>query len=204
MKIISFNKPFANDHDLVKALQQRNRKAEEHLYNTHKSMITNLVLKNSGSHDEALDLYQETLLIVLKKISRPDFVLTAQLKTLIYGIAQRLWLKELRKKKKMPTAYTINDDENDDTIGVFEKYLEIPTEDTDNYAQALEILAKAKAKLGNQCQEMVTAWYNRQRDETEALATQFGKNADSLRLAVHKCREKLREQFEPLWKAYIN
>ena len=52
--------------------------------------------------NDAEDIFQESLIIIFKKLKEePGFKLTAAFNTYIYSIARLLWLKHLRKIKKI-------------------------------------------------------------------------------------------------------
>jgi RNA polymerase sigma factor (sigma-70 family) len=60
-------------------------------------MILQLVVNNNGDEDEAKDIYQEAIIVLYNKVKRGDFELSSKLKTYIYSICRRLWLKRLKQ-----------------------------------------------------------------------------------------------------------
>ncbi len=72
----------------------------EEIYSTFFPVISNLVQKNNGSKEEALDVFQDSLLIILKKILRKDFQLTSSFHTYLYAVCRLVWLKQLKRNKK--------------------------------------------------------------------------------------------------------
>jgi RNA polymerase sigma factor (sigma-70 family) len=63
-------------------------------------LVRKHVINNSGSAEEADDLFQEAILIAYRRVLEEDFKLTSSIETFIYAIAKRKWLHELRKRKK--------------------------------------------------------------------------------------------------------
>jgi RNA polymerase sigma factor (sigma-70 family) len=92
--------PFASDADLVAALRAANPAAYTTLYSTYFPSVAYYVRGNQGSLKDAEDLFQETLLVLVDKLSQPDFHLSASLKTYLHAIARNLWLKKLRDQKE--------------------------------------------------------------------------------------------------------
>ena len=54
------------------------------LYRRYFPMVLHLVLNNSGSEDDAKDIYQETLVVLYEKVSADALEFNCQLKTYIY------------------------------------------------------------------------------------------------------------------------
>jgi len=57
-----------------------------------------------GTSEDAEDIFQEAIIVLLQKVRQPDFVLTASLKTFLYAIAKNLWLKRLRGSRRLSLA----------------------------------------------------------------------------------------------------
>ncbi len=74
-------------------------KASEKLY-IYFPVVKKLVLNNGGSKEDAEDVYQEALIILLRKVQAADFVLTSSLNTYLYSICRFLWSDWLKKKNK--------------------------------------------------------------------------------------------------------
>lgn len=67
-------------------------------------MIRHMVYSMGGTLDDAKDIFQDGLVIILEKIDNKDFVLTCKLKTLLYGICENLW-KKILVKRQSATIY---------------------------------------------------------------------------------------------------
>ncbi|SDS45856.1 RNA polymerase sigma factor [Christiangramia echinicola] len=70
------------------------------IYNEYFPMVEKFVLINSGNTFDAKDLFQETSIILFKKLEDDNFKLTARLKTYLMAIAKNLWYKKIRDKKE--------------------------------------------------------------------------------------------------------
>lgn len=93
------------DELIVSALRNENNSmALKELYRTHYPMILNLVRSNSGTEQEAKDIYQEAIIAFYEKLQRPEFTLTCRIQTYLYAVCHRLWLKKLSQKKKFSNA----------------------------------------------------------------------------------------------------
>jgi RNA polymerase sigma factor (sigma-70 family) len=68
-------------------------------------MIQTMVEENSGNLDDANDVFQESVILIYRKIKDETFQLTASFSTYIYSIAWYVWMREIRvrdlQKSKM-------------------------------------------------------------------------------------------------------
>lgn len=87
------------DTVLLQQLKKREAGAYDLLYKFYYPMVEKFVLRNSGCKEDAEDIFQETLIVLYKKLPTDDFELTSSLKTYIFSISSNLWLKRLRKAK---------------------------------------------------------------------------------------------------------
>ena len=60
-----------------------------------------MVITNSGTEEEARDVYQDALVVFWQKARSGNLVLTSKMSTYIYSICQNLWRKELDRKKRL-------------------------------------------------------------------------------------------------------
>jgi RNA polymerase sigma factor (sigma-70 family) len=96
----------ANNTDILNELKANPNLAFVFLHKSHYPSIANYIKTNNGSEQDAEDIFQETIIIILEKIKQPSFALTSSLKTFQFSIARNLWLKHLRDNK-LKTTYDI-------------------------------------------------------------------------------------------------
>lgn len=82
--------------ELIMGLKSGNNDIYRSLYNEYYPFVKRFVINNSGGSDDAKDIFQDTLIVLLKKIEEKDFELTASLKTYVIAISKNLWFKKLR------------------------------------------------------------------------------------------------------------
>lgn len=88
------------DDELIAGIKSKNNQIVSQVIKDNIKKINQLVLLNNGSESDAQDLFQETMIILYRKIQEKDFNLTCSVGTYIYSIAKLLWLKELSKRSK--------------------------------------------------------------------------------------------------------
>lgn len=69
-------------------------------------MILFLVTKNNGSEEDAEDIFQDSLIIVFRKIKANELDLTCSFRTYVYSISRNLWLQKLSKRKQFSREFS--------------------------------------------------------------------------------------------------
>lgn len=87
------------DNILLEKLQADDSGSFELLYKFCFPSIASYVKQNLGNNEDAEDIFQEAIIVLLKKTKQSDFVLSSSLKTYLYAVAKNLWLKRLRDNK---------------------------------------------------------------------------------------------------------
>ena len=81
----------------MEGLARSDNQAIESIYRDNYSMVLSFVLNNSGNIEEARDLFQEVMIVLFEKAVSGSFELQCLLKTYIYSVARRIWLKRLQQ-----------------------------------------------------------------------------------------------------------
>ena len=90
------------DEEILAGLRKRDNRVLQYIYKNSFNTVKQLIIHNAGSESDAEDIFQEALIVIFKKLKEEsDFKLTAAFNTYIYSIARLLWLKHLRKIKKI-------------------------------------------------------------------------------------------------------
>lgn len=92
------------DQYIIKGIIREDPKVIKEIYKTCSKPVINLVKRNNGSMQDAEDVFQETIIIILKKAKRSEIILTSKFTTYFLGVCRFVWLKKLREKdNKMVT-----------------------------------------------------------------------------------------------------
>lgn len=165
-----------NEKDLFERIQKGDEKALEVIYKKYYRMMTKLVVTNSGTEEEARDVYQDALVVFWQKASSGNLVLTSKMSTYIYSICQNLWRKELERKKRL------SNEEKDSPQSM----------DLDT-AEREKIIARCLEQLGETCRKVLMYYYF---DELsmQDIADKLGfANTDTAKTKKYKCKQKLDE-----------
>jgi RNA polymerase sigma factor (sigma-70 family) len=176
----------SNEQELLKGLAGNDRKAIETIYRKHYSMVQTLVINNSGTSDDARDIFQEALIVLYEKAKSGSFELHAQLKTYIYAVCRRLWLKRL----VLSLRFSGDLSNAPDTIATDED-----VEMYEHRTRDFELMERAMQHLGEPCKELLESYYLRKKNMSE-IAKEFGyTNADNAKNQKYKCLMRLKKIF---------
>jgi len=88
-----------SDEAIVEGLRLRSDYIINFVYREYFPLIKYLVNENSGSDEDAEDIFQDGLIIIYKKITDNQLTLTSSFKTYMYSVCRNLWLQKLNKRK---------------------------------------------------------------------------------------------------------
>jgi RNA polymerase sigma factor (sigma-70 family) len=174
----------ATEEEQIRLLQNGDDRILQVIYRQYYQTIVNLVMNNSGSLQEAKDIYQETLIIFYEKVKEGNFELNCKLKTYLYSISRNLWLKQLQHKKRFTNS-----------ISDSEEYLEIPWEEAGKKEDQYQAMHTALESLGEPCRSILKDFYMHSQS-MEEITEKFGyTNADNAKNQKYKCLKRLKKVF---------
>lgn len=176
---------------LLKGLAESDKNSIESIYRENYPSIQTFVLNNNGSVDDARDVFQEAMIVLYQKAGIDSFELNCQIKTYLYSICRRLWLKRLQQLGKFSTHV-----ENlEDTIPVEEDM-----DDHEKRNDDFNLMEQAMSKIGEPCKSLLDGYYLQKRNMQE-LALEFGyTNADNAKTQKYKCLVRLKKIFFAQYK----
>ncbi len=176
---------------ILKGLAQNDKQAIETIYRANYAMIQSFILNNSGNPDDARDIFQEAMIVLFEKARTESFELSSQIKTYIYSVCRRLWLKRLSQMQR----YSGNMENMEETIPV-EEELESHEKRNDDFI----LMENAMSKIGEPCKSLLDAYYM-QKKHMQEIAVDFGyTNADNAKTQKYKCLMRLKKLFFAQYK----
>ena len=176
---------------LLKGLADNDKQAIETIYRDNFAMVQSFILNNSGSSDDARDIFQEAMIVLFEKSRSESFELSSQLKTYIYSVCRRLWLKKLNQNQR----YTGQIENMEETIPVEEDLESHEKRNTD-----FTLMETAMSKIGEPCKSLLDAYYI-QKKHMQEIAADFGyTNADNAKTQKYTCLMRLKKLFFAQYK----
>lgn len=179
-------KEYSKEKKLLEGLARNDYRDVETIYRENFGLVQTFVIQNNGSFDDARDIFQEAMVVLYEKSKDPEFTLTCQIKTYLYSICRRLWLKKLQQQSRFGTPV----EGIEDIVPVEEEIEEKAKQDVD-----FDMMETAMRHLGEPCKSLLEAFYIQKKPMVE-IADEFGyTNADNAKNQKYKCLIRLKKLF---------
>lgn len=180
------------EQELIKGLAVNDKSAIEAIYTANYGMIQSLVLNNNGTEDDAKDIFQEALIVLYEKAKSGGFELNCQVKTYLYSVSKRLWLKRLQKNSR----YELQSNGLEETTVYVEEDIGAHEKRNSEFG----MMEHAMANIGEPCKSLLEAYYIH-RQNMQEIAKAFGyTNSDNAKNQKYKCLIRLRKLFFAQYK----
>jgi RNA polymerase sigma factor (sigma-70 family) len=162
------------DSEILERISRGDERILDHLYKKYYRMMTKVVLSNSGTEEEAKDVYQEALLAFWQKASGGKLVLTSKISTYLYSICMNQWRKELDRKKRLSSE-------------------EVEGEEFQSHDQEerLRIVKECIDELGDVCKGVLMYYYFDGLGMQDIAEKMNFANTDTAKTKKYKCKKKL-------------
>jgi RNA polymerase sigma factor (sigma-70 family) len=84
---------------ILEGLKTSDSNVLEYVYKKYFPIVRFFVIKNSGTDEDAKDVFQEAIILIYKRLKDGSLDLTCAFKTYLYSVCRILWLRQLEKKK---------------------------------------------------------------------------------------------------------
>ncbi|WP_457287705.1 RNA polymerase sigma factor [Pedobacter sp. UYP24] len=174
------------DREVVLGILNNSDDALNKLYIGYFPMVLQFILNNNGDEDDAKDVYQEGIIVLYNKIKSGDFELSSKLKTYIYSVCRRIWLKKLAQQSRKTN-----------NIADFEDVLseDIDVEDHGQKEEQFNKMHSALIHLGEPCKTIIQDFYINNLSMQD-ISEKFGyTNTDNAKTQKYKCLQRLKKLF---------
>jgi len=87
------------DKEIIECLRNRQSYVVHYLSDRYMPMIRMMVYEKGGTNEDARDIFQDGLIIMLEKFDDKQFALTCKFKTFLYCVCENLWKRVLDKRQ---------------------------------------------------------------------------------------------------------
>ncbi|MES3019186.1 MAG: sigma-70 family RNA polymerase sigma factor, partial [Bacteroidota bacterium] len=130
--------------------------------------------------------FQESVIVLYNKVKSGNFELNSKLKTFLYSVCRRLWLKRLNAQSR-----NVRNIEDFSDIIPVEDDMEKHEEKDRQFA----MMEHALKQLGEPCKTIIEDYYLQNRSMQE-ISEKFGyTNSDNAKTQKYKCLQRLKKIF---------
>lgn len=155
------------------------------IYQEYSNTIQSFILANSGTQQDAEDIFQETVVTFIDLVKKNRFRGEASIKTFLVAIARNGWLNELKKRER-----------SDIREKVFESSRDLTEMDVSQYIADMEVkqqFVNVLGKLGESCKKLLTLFYYENLSMKDILKHLHYENEQVVRNKKYKCLQSLTE-----------
>jgi RNA polymerase sigma factor (sigma-70 family) len=182
---------YESDEAIIEGIRVDDERALSYLYKLYYPMVSHFILNNNGSDDEAKDIYQEGVIVFYEKIRANKLELTCQIKTYLYSVCRRLWLKRLAEKGK----YTTSMDHAEDFLSLDEDM-----QQQEENERQFSMMSDALEKIGDPCRSLLEDYYLRMQNMQDIMEKFGYTNTDTAKNQKYKCLQRLKKLFFTSYK----
>lgn len=189
MPCVSFTyKPFVittvihTDQRYVQALLENDTLLVREIYDKYAGKVRQYILANSGSEDDAADIFQESLIDIYNQAKHKGLQLTCPFEPFLIIVCKRKWLNELKKRGRQPVTKTVDDVSIGEDVFALAEQLRHNNEKMQLFLQCFE-------KLGATCKEIIRKCMSG--EDQEKIAEQLKVTYGYLRKKKSECMASL-------------
>lgn len=182
------------EESTIKGLQTGDRNVIKNIYQECFGYCSSFVLNNNGDIDQARDLFQEALMVLLKNSRKTEFQLTCKVKTYLYSVMRNKWLKRIEKKSKGGLSLIIDEERDKQFIIVQEDGIERKEEEEAKYTA----LANGLEQIKEDCKKLLMSFYYQKIDLSQ-LAEQMGYTYQFIKVKKNRCMNALKSKVKEIY-----
>lgn len=171
------------DQKIIALIRSKDQKTLAKIYQDVYPMVLKYVINNSGSEDDAQDIFQDAFYILMKKVEDANFQLSSLLSTYLVGISKNLWLKKLTKTQLDAKTYQ-------EELSHANEFLE---EDENENLTKVKSIADAITSLGEPCKTLIVHYYYFKASMKDIARMLKYTNADNAKNQKYKCLQRLKK-----------
>jgi RNA polymerase sigma factor (sigma-70 family) len=173
------------DKEVIEGIRNDDKGVLEFLYKENFHAVAYFIYNNNGSEQDAKDICQEAVILLYEKIRGGALELNCSVKTYLYSVCRRLWLKRLYYKSK----YTGKIDEFENVFSAEEQ------SDAEEKEKDFAKMEESMNGLGEPCRTILEDYYVNKLSMTD-ICEKFGyTNADNAKNQKYKCLMRLKKIF---------
>ncbi len=175
------------DSELVDNLRSGRRMDEtiKGIYRNHFDGLCWYVMNNSGSRQDAEDVFQEVVVSFINLVQKDKFRGESTVKTFLFSLNRHTWLNELKRRGRA----TLREEK-------FEKgqeRIELDTSEVIADREGKEQIVKLMSELGDTCRKILLLFYYENMSMKEILDVTDYENEQVVRNKKYKCLKQLEQ-----------
>ena len=167
------------ESDYLRGIAENDFSVLQKIYRESLPEVVRYIQKNSGTADDAKDVFQEGILVVFRKIQKDQLELTTTFHIFLFSICKRIWLKKLKKKGRQTASLDVAES------FTFEEDFD------ENFIRTRKwrLFNRKFNALGEDCRKVLQLLFNG--SSGKAIATAMGYTEEYAKRKKYKCKMRL-------------
>lgn len=182
IKFLPITTVIHTDQRYIQALLGNDTVMVREIYSKYAGKVRQYILANSGSEDDAADIFQESLIDIYNQAKGKGLQLTCPFEPFLIIVCKRKWLNELKKRGRQPVTKEVDDVSIGEDVFALAEQLKLQNEKMQLFLQCFE-------KLGESCKEIIRRCMSG--EDQELIAEQLKVTYGYLRKKKSECMASL-------------
>ena len=91
--------------EYLKGIADNDYSVLKNIYEESLPEVTRYVKKNSGSADDAKDVFQEGIIVIFRRVSNQNLALTTSFHIFLFSVCKKIWLKKIKKRGRQAVSF---------------------------------------------------------------------------------------------------
>jgi RNA polymerase sigma factor (sigma-70 family) len=165
--------------DYLSGIAENDYKVLELIYKHSLPEVSKHIKKNSGTFEDAKDVFQEGILVVFKQVREEKLTLTTSFHNYLFSVCKKIWLKKLKKKSRKEVAIQ----------GIEEYSYEETFEEDFIKTKKWGLFNKQFQLLPEECQKVLKMMFNGR--SSKEIAQEMGYTEEYAKRKKYKCKSSL-------------
>lgn len=171
-----------NDKEIIDAFKTgRDQSTLKYLYNRCFPKVKSYICANSGTTEDALDIFQDAILALCKQVRMGKYNTKYEIDGFLFVISRNLWINKTKKDKReihLEKEQYKNNDSSD-----FSDYIVTPERE--------KIVKSILSRLGKKCAELLELSMYHKYSNREICTKMPFSSENAVKTQKYKCKQKL-------------
>jgi RNA polymerase sigma factor (sigma-70 family) len=179
-----FARMYSDDY-LLMGLRDQDPRCIRFMFRNYFPIVRALVYQNSGTLEDAEDVFQDVLIILYKKVRAGPVVLNCTLKTFFYSLSRNIWKQRLDRKWRLHYTDILSEPEVD--------YETVHFDLDEEWLEKVRLYHTHFLRLPNDCQRVLILFYQKKTFRDIAMIMGFSSH-EYAKVRKYLCKKMLRKR----------
>jgi RNA polymerase sigma factor (sigma-70 family) len=165
--------------EYIRGIATNDHSVLQNIYQVSLPEIAKYIYRNTGTEDDAKDVFQEGILVLYRKIKAENLTLTTSFHVFLFSVCKRIWLRKLKKRGKKEVPFEDND------AFIYEEELE----ESFIKRRKWSLFNKKLEQMSEECRNVLRMFFDGR--SGKEIAQQMGYSEDYAKRKKYKCKLSL-------------